>query len=86
MTLVQIDDSEEADILDSLMDPFPPPFVQTFSTEELIGVSPGHYVKGCQTFSQVSDFLKRQQIGLALKILRKRSDQIMKEVSAHDSD
>lgn len=36
------------------MDPFPPPLLQVFSTEELIGVQPGHIVKCCQTFSQVS--------------------------------
>jgi hypothetical protein len=35
------------------MDPFPPPLIQVFSTEEMIGVATGHVVKCCQTFSQV---------------------------------
>ncbi|XP_059080558.1 C2 domain-containing protein 5-like isoform X1 [Tigriopus californicus] len=51
--VLEIDDSEDADILDSLMDPYPPPYVQVFSTEELVGISKGLYVETCQTFSQV---------------------------------
>ena len=51
---IQIDDSEDADILDSLLDPFPPPMVQVFSTEEMMGVATGHVVRRCQTFSQAS--------------------------------
>lgn len=51
--VLEIDDSEDADILDSLLDPFPPPMVQIFSTEEMIGVATGHVVRRCQTFSQV---------------------------------
>ena len=51
---IKIDDSEDADILDSLLDPFPPPMVQVFSTEEMMGVATGHVVRRCQTFSQAS--------------------------------
>ena len=51
---LQIDDSDDADILESLMDQFPPPNVLVFSTEELIGLSPEHIVKCCQSFTQVS--------------------------------
>eukprot|EP00095_Tigriopus_kingsejongensis_P005187 maker-scaffold321_size207582-snap-gene-1.29 protein:Tk05187 transcript:maker-scaffold321_size207582-snap-gene-1.29-mRNA-1 annotation:"c2 domain-containing protein 5 isoform x2" len=51
--VLEIDDSEDADILDSLMDPYPPPFVQVFSTEELVGIPKGLFVEGSQTFSQV---------------------------------
>merc|ERR1712117_297584 len=51
--VLEIDDSEDADILDSLLDPFPPPMVQVFSTEEMMGVATGHVVRRCQTFSQV---------------------------------
>jgi len=49
----KIDDSEDVDILDSLMEVYPPPWIQVMSTEEIVGISPGHIVKCCQTFSQV---------------------------------
>ncbi|TRY73731.1 hypothetical protein TCAL_02531 [Tigriopus californicus] len=59
--VLEIDDSEDADILDSLMDPYPPPYVQVFSTEELVGISKGLYVETCQTFSQASKREQQQQ-------------------------
>ena len=51
--LFQIDDTEDADILDSILDRFPPPGVQVFSTEELVGISSGHFVRTSQMFTQV---------------------------------
>lgn len=41
------------DILDSLLDPFPPPLVQVFATEDVIGINNPLAVKCSQTFSQV---------------------------------
>ena len=35
------------------MDQFPPPNILVYSTEELIGLSPEHVVKCCQSFTQV---------------------------------
>ena len=50
----KIDDLDDANILDSLMDQFPPPNILVYSTEELIGLSPEHVVKCCQSFTQVA--------------------------------
>ena len=49
----KIDDLDDANILDSLMDQFPPPNILVYSTEEIIGLSPEHIVKCCQSFTQV---------------------------------
>ena len=35
------------------MEYYPPPWIQVMSTEEIVGISPGHIVKCCQTFTQV---------------------------------
>ena len=35
------------------MEYYPPPWIQVMSTEEIVGLSPGHIVRCCQTFSQV---------------------------------
>ncbi len=51
--VLEIDDSEDAEILDSILDRFPPPGVQVFSTEELVGISSGHFVRTSQMFTQV---------------------------------
>ena len=51
--VLEIDDSEDADILESILDRFPPPGIQVFSTEEMIGIAKGHIVKSNQFFSQV---------------------------------
>jgi len=51
--VLEIDDSEDADILDSIMDRFPPSGIQTFSTEELIGIASGHIVRTSQMFTHV---------------------------------
>ena len=51
--VLEIDDTEDADILDSILDRFPPPGVQVFSTEELVGISLGHFVHCSQMFTQV---------------------------------
>ena len=39
--------------MDSLLDQFPPPNILVYSTEEIIGLSPEHIVKCCQSFTQV---------------------------------
>ena len=52
--VLEIDDTEDADIVDSLMDQFPPASIQVYSIEEPVGIAPGHIVNCCQTFSQVS--------------------------------
>ena len=52
-THFKIGDSDDANILDSLRDPFPPPNILVYSTEEIIGLSPEHIVKCCQSFTQV---------------------------------
>ena len=52
----QIDDLDDANILDSLMDQFPPPNILVYSTEEIIGLSPEHIVKCCQSFTQVKRY------------------------------
>lgn len=51
--VLEIDDTEDADIVDSLMDQFPPSSIQVYSTEDLIGLAPQHIVNCCQTFSQI---------------------------------
>jgi len=51
--VLEIDDTEDADIVDSLMDQFPPSSVQVYSTEDPVGIASGHVVNCCQTFSQV---------------------------------
>ena len=55
--LFKIDDLDDANILDSLMDQFPPPNILVYSTEEIIGLSPEHVVKCCQSFTQVTSDL-----------------------------
>ncbi len=35
------------------MDKFPPPGIQVFSTEDLVGIAQGHIVKHVQMFSQI---------------------------------
>ena len=39
------------------MDQFPPPNILVYSTEEIIGLSPEHVVKCCQSFTQVKSDL-----------------------------
>jgi len=51
--VLEIDDTEDSEILESILDRFPPPGIQVFSTEELIGISKGHIVKSNQLFSQI---------------------------------
>ena len=67
--LFKIDDLDDANILDSLMDQFPPPNIRVYSTEEIIGLSPEHVVKCCQSFTQVTFWygLKLQYLNLIWK-------------------
>ncbi|CAB4065057.1 unnamed protein product [Lepeophtheirus salmonis] len=51
--VLEIDDSEDADILNSLLDPLPPKDFYIYSTEEPVGIPPGHIITSCQTFTQV---------------------------------
>lgn len=51
--VLEIDDAEDADILESIMDRFPPAGIQIFSTQELIGIASGHIIRTSQMFSQV---------------------------------
>lgn len=51
--VLEIDDTEDADILDSILDRFPPTGIQVFSTEELVGISNGHFVRTSQMFTQM---------------------------------
>ena len=51
--VLEIDDSEDADILDSILDRFPPVGILSYSTEELIGISKGHIVRTSQMFTHV---------------------------------
>lgn len=51
--VLEIDDTEDSEILESILDRFPPPGIQVFSTEELIGISKGHIVKSNQLFTQI---------------------------------
>eukprot|EP00096_Caligus_rogercresseyi_P005857 TRINITY_DN21904_c0_g1_i1.p1 TRINITY_DN21904_c0_g1~~TRINITY_DN21904_c0_g1_i1.p1 ORF type:complete len:323 (-),score=88.33 TRINITY_DN21904_c0_g1_i1:140-1108(-) len=51
--VLEIDDSEDADILNSLLDPLPPKDFYIYSTEEPVGIPHGHIITSCQTFTQV---------------------------------
>lgn len=51
--VLEIDDTEDADILDSILDRFPPNGIQVFSIEELVGITAGHFVRTSQMFTQV---------------------------------
>lgn len=51
--VLEVDDIDDADIVDSLMDAHPPPGFTVISVNTPVGEDPGHQVTLCQTFSQL---------------------------------
>ena len=52
--VLEVDDIEDADIVDSLLDAHPPQGFQVVSVHTPVGVEPGRSITRCQAFSQVS--------------------------------
>ena len=81
--LFKIDDLDDANILDSLMDQFPPPNILVYSTEEIIGLSPEHIVKCCQSFTQVTSDLILKYIRFSKYFSQRDIDMYMNMICYH---
>jgi len=51
--VLEVDDIEDVDIVDSLLDTHPPPGFEVISSTTPVGVNPDRTITNCQTFSQV---------------------------------